>query len=238
MKKRLLAATLMLATFTGTAAALSSYTKNIPVEYGISLQINDQTPQLTDAAGKPVQPFVYDGTTYVPMRAVSENLGAKVSFDASTNTAYIVNDSIEILTALFMLKNTASDLNDATSDYLDGVSNYFAFDLSASQILCEQAIATNRTMLAALSRENSMYSILTTAPKSGKSLLDGYNSCVEAYNTTNSAYVMLSSNTTSQTYLDQFLAGRKEMIDAYFWFDLSVDTFLKTFNWRDLTNLT
>lgn len=46
-----------------------------------------QTP--TDADGNIVEPFIYEGTTYLPVRAVSEALGRKVDFDASTNTVLI-----------------------------------------------------------------------------------------------------------------------------------------------------
>lgn len=97
MKKRLIAAGLMLAMFTGTAAAVSSYTKAINVEYGVSLSINGKTPTLTDVNGKAVQPFVYDGTTYVPIRAVGENLGATVGYDEASNAATVRSANVEAL---------------------------------------------------------------------------------------------------------------------------------------------
>ena len=61
----------------------------IEVTYGISLTLNGQKQTLTDVNGKEVFPFVYAGTTYVPIRAVSENLGGIVNYDQSTNTASI-----------------------------------------------------------------------------------------------------------------------------------------------------
>ncbi len=53
---------------------------------------------------KPVnsQTILYNGTTYVPIRTVSENLGAKVDFDTVTKTASIsmpVSESADIKTA-------------------------------------------------------------------------------------------------------------------------------------------
>ena len=37
--------------------------------------------------------FIYNGTTYVPLRAVSENMGATVDWDNTTKTAKIVNQT-------------------------------------------------------------------------------------------------------------------------------------------------
>ena len=35
------------------------------------------------------EPFIYDGTTYLPVRAVAEALGEVVDWDGNTNTVYI-----------------------------------------------------------------------------------------------------------------------------------------------------
>lgn len=231
MKKRLLAATLMLATFTGTAAALSSYTKNIPVEYGISLRINDQTPQLTDAAGKPVQPFVYDGTTYVPMRAVSENLGAKVSFDASTNTAHIVNDLPEILAVAHTLENTADEcyllldsiIGDFRSeDFLDH-SKWFA------QI--QQDIDYNWTLLEFMANENRHIGELTgDLLRTYTDFLISYEYARQSYN----AYLQTKSNQHALDYADHY----ENAAAKYFELRDKVSALFARSGWRDLTNLT
>ncbi len=42
-----------------------------------------------DVTGKVVLPFVKDGTTYLPVRAIGTAFGQDVSWDAATNTAYI-----------------------------------------------------------------------------------------------------------------------------------------------------
>ncbi len=48
---------------------------------------NSTTPK--DANGNIVEPFIVDGTTYLPVRAVAEALGKEVSWDAETSTVYI-----------------------------------------------------------------------------------------------------------------------------------------------------
>ena len=107
MKKRLIAASLMLAMFTGSAYAVSSYTKTINVEYGVSLSINGQTPTLTDVNGKTVQPFVYDGTTYVPIRAVSDNLGHRIEYFSSSDTAMLYGITVVDRQKTFDISNVS-----------------------------------------------------------------------------------------------------------------------------------
>jgi|GEM_PF-108736 len=48
---------------------------------------NEITP--TDANGNYVEPFIMDGTTYLPVRAISNALGKEVSWDGDTATVYI-----------------------------------------------------------------------------------------------------------------------------------------------------
>lgn len=42
-----------------------------------------------DSAGKELEPFIYNGTTYLPVRAVAEAVGKDVTWDSSTSTVYI-----------------------------------------------------------------------------------------------------------------------------------------------------
>ena len=42
-----------------------------------------------DAAGKVVEPFIIDGTTYLPVRAVAEAVGYDVEWNGSTNTVIL-----------------------------------------------------------------------------------------------------------------------------------------------------
>lgn len=118
MKKRFTALLLMLAILIIPAAAASTYRQQIAVEYGITLNINGQSAVLKDPNGNTVQPFVYNGTTYVPIRAVSDNLGATVEYDATTKTASIIQpgeaewvilrEDVEILDLLRKMHNLAS----------------------------------------------------------------------------------------------------------------------------------
>ena len=92
MKPRIPAVILMFALFLSTSFAANAYKKSIEVEYGIDVEFNGQQIAMADATGKPVDAFVYQGTTYVPIRAISETFGADVGYDSSTNTAYVYDN--------------------------------------------------------------------------------------------------------------------------------------------------
>ena len=69
--------------------ALAAAGKMIEVFGGINIYIDDVKLNPKDAAGNPVDVFVYNGTTYLPVRAVSEALGKVVQWDGSTRSVYI-----------------------------------------------------------------------------------------------------------------------------------------------------
>jgi hypothetical protein len=52
----------------------------------IKVSINNQLIELKDANGNPIEPFIVNGTTYLPVRILAENLGMEVKFNESSNT--------------------------------------------------------------------------------------------------------------------------------------------------------
>lgn len=68
-------------------AALSS--KTIQVSTGVDIYVDGVKMIPTDANGNPVETFVYNGTTYVPLRAVSQSLGKAVEWDGINQRVYI-----------------------------------------------------------------------------------------------------------------------------------------------------
>ena len=53
----------------------------------ITLDGNELVPR--DATGNIVEPFIVDGTTYLPLRAIAGALGLEVNWDGSTNTVIL-----------------------------------------------------------------------------------------------------------------------------------------------------
>ena len=65
-------------------------TQNITVTYrDIKLFIDGTQITPRDANGNVVEPFIYNGTTYLPVRAVGEAFGKEVEWDGENATVYV-----------------------------------------------------------------------------------------------------------------------------------------------------
>lgn len=89
--RRVLAGAVMAAMLIGTAAATNAITrKMIEVEYAnIKLVVDGVEVIPTDAEGNVVEPFISNGTTYLPVRAVGKALNKEVTWDGATKTVYL-----------------------------------------------------------------------------------------------------------------------------------------------------
>lgn len=73
----------------GTTSA-SKLEKAIDVTYrDIKIMINGEELIPKDAAGNIVEPFIYNGTTYLPVRAISEAFGRDVNWNNDTSTVTV-----------------------------------------------------------------------------------------------------------------------------------------------------
>ena len=67
-----------------------SEAKNITASYNnIKIYIDQKLITPKDANGSIVEPFIYNGTVYLPVRAVSNALGQEVSWDSENKAVYI-----------------------------------------------------------------------------------------------------------------------------------------------------
>ncbi|MBE9915552.1 copper amine oxidase N-terminal domain-containing protein [Paenibacillus donghaensis] len=88
MKKKLIVAASLCAAFalgTVTASQAASTLEKIQanLNHGISFLLNGESWSPKDANGKSAAPISYQGTTYVPLRAVAEATGADIKFDGN-----------------------------------------------------------------------------------------------------------------------------------------------------------
>lgn len=82
---------LILVSLVGTALATSAKV-NKEIEYrNITVTLDGKKLDLKDAAGKAVEPFMMDGTNYLPVRALAESLGLTVAWNGSTNTVVLTS---------------------------------------------------------------------------------------------------------------------------------------------------
>ncbi len=87
-RKIILALALMLVFSTVVFAARKV---NITVTYdNVKVVVDGRQVQFgKDSKGKQIEPFIYNGTTYLPLRAVAEAVGKEVQWDKNTKTAFL-----------------------------------------------------------------------------------------------------------------------------------------------------
>lgn len=83
--------TMALVSSLGIGALAVSAAMTITVD-PINVQVNGQVFQPKDVNGQDVPVFVYNGTTYAPLRALAEAYGLEVGYDAGTNMATVTGD--------------------------------------------------------------------------------------------------------------------------------------------------
>ena len=108
-----LAAVLFVAAAIPVYAAMAS--RNITVYTGVRIFVDGRELEPIDVKGNEVEAFIYDGTTYVPLRAVSEALDANVGWNSEKKTVYINSD------------NSDADPEDRIARF-DAGSGYFTYN--------------------------------------------------------------------------------------------------------------
>lgn len=83
------------------AVFAASGQKNIAVTFNnIKLMVSGKLITPKDSTGKTVEPFTYNGTVYVPARAIAEALNKKVGWNAATATVTIGGQTTTYLDTL------------------------------------------------------------------------------------------------------------------------------------------
>ncbi|GKX30597.1 hypothetical protein SH1V18_30770 [Vallitalea longa] len=59
---------------------------------GITVKYNNQVQNLKDGNGSPVYPVIINGSTYLPVRAIADMLGADITWEGETKTIYITGN--------------------------------------------------------------------------------------------------------------------------------------------------
>lgn len=75
---------------TNVPAIAAAVQETITVTYrDIKLYVDGGQITPKDSSGEVVEPFIYNGTTYLPVRAVGEAVGKTVTWDPDTNSIYL-----------------------------------------------------------------------------------------------------------------------------------------------------
>lgn len=69
--------------------------KTATLEYSnIKVTLDSAPVNLVDVNGNPVEPFIIDGTTYLPIRAISNAFGLDVDWDGATQTVILTHPAV------------------------------------------------------------------------------------------------------------------------------------------------
>ncbi len=91
--KFLVASLTVAAIVTGACVFGNEVAKQVDIYFrNIKININGNEHTPVNEQGEAVEPFIYEGTTYLPMRAVATALGMNVEWDEETSTVLLFDD--------------------------------------------------------------------------------------------------------------------------------------------------
>ncbi len=101
------------------------------INEGIAIRLDGQTQTMYDAQGKRVYPISYNGTTYVPIRAVSNMLGIDVEWDGANNTILLGDNDVVPKTKITdlvyynRLRNSSNHRYEKVNSAMDNLGNTY-----------------------------------------------------------------------------------------------------------------
>ena len=85
----------MTSVFAGGAAIAKTAVENIEVSYdNIKVYKDNVLCELKDANGTVIEPFIYNGTTYMPVRGTASLADMQVTWDGNTKSVYLWDDMV------------------------------------------------------------------------------------------------------------------------------------------------
>ena len=181
------------------------YAATIEAAYNdIKISVNGEIVTPRDANGNVVEPFIYNGTTYLPVRAVSSMLGNDVFWDNSTKTVNI-SSSNALVDALneFWILHTVIESAEGSST--------LAMNIYTSPTL--QTSAQIDSVLSAVSkRQAALADIRSYANLSYPDIKSGYEQCEKMLDAT---YDNLKAFKNGQRDYDSIKAERENTSEIF-----------------------
>ena len=230
MKKRIPAIILMFALFLTTSYAANTYRKTIAVTSGVNVEFNNEAIDMKDANGKAVEAFIYNGTTYVPIRAVSNAFGADIGYDRNTQTISVYDDFTEILRAAYKLDCTISVCMTELEVYRAAINNNAFWTAPAEKSKEAQAFIDRDTeMLKTLSEDNGCYHLLS------EQLLPTYNEFIKSYQQAVKSYTVMYNqrNYSDEKLWTPFAENETSARENSGMYASDLEIFYDSFNWRE-----
>lgn len=222
-----LALSLVLVAALCTPGLTSSLSRQISVDYGISFQFNGENRELYDAAGNAVQPFAYNGTTYVPIRAVSNLFGADVGYDPASKSVLIYDDYGEVNAVANRILTAAAD-------------SFLLVYVEAAYALAQEYADTGNAYFQCIENLHESLALIELTREDNvhiddiiDNILPAYNSFLDAFDASHESYEALRTNPTDYND-DQFVSASLTARDKYDTLTEAVKTYFDKYCWRDL----
>lgn len=88
----LLSGVMLCSSFTAFAVTQEAYQVSAKIKPQFTIEVDGDKTTFFDVSGNEVQPIVYNGTTYLPVRAIGELMGKNVNWDQNTLTVTIAGE--------------------------------------------------------------------------------------------------------------------------------------------------
>lgn len=137
--------------------------KTINVHTGVSIYYNDEYFQPTDSEGFSVEVFLYNGTTYLPVRAISTLMNAEIDWDQANKTVLLSVAAEEETPAVDYkaIIKAAEDASEIYTDMGEILIPYYQYFLKVDAVLMECASAVKDMYLAGEMDELEFYMFST-----------------------------------------------------------------------------
>ena len=93
LRKPIVAVALIGVLAVGSAAATAYQTITAALRPDITVELNGKEQTMKDVNGKEIYAISYNGSTYLPIRAIGEALGMTVNWDSATQTVDLVGNA-------------------------------------------------------------------------------------------------------------------------------------------------
>lgn len=176
--------------------------KDINVWYGATVTFNGKLFTPTDSNGKTVQPFIYEGTTYMPIRAIIEALGANIEWDANNKVVMITKDREE-KKAEEVTEFAKDDIFIEKLDEIDKLITITEYQDSDNEFynLIIKNISDNNLSITANATYYNSSGKLIGAKSDGVSVLEkGYKTLLEFIRDNNCSYVKFEFDISETNY--------------------------------------
>jgi Copper amine oxidase N-terminal domain. len=199
-KKAFIAVTIALVALCAVAVTAAGYLKTIEVSTDISLSIDGKDYVPKDVNGNPVEIFVYNGTTYVPIRGVATAFGKDVGYNNDTKTAIITTPE---------KADSAKKDGDTVDSFVNMMHVYYIFDTWLDSYNLRAVDYSDALLFLLINRYDEGYALLELAMKDLKAMTEAKE---EAFDLIYDSFIDYDIFSSRSVDVGRFYADRIEYL--------------------------